>query len=84
MAQPSAAMASSADLAWQHSDTSEDQVPSNKLTRPRAPIWWENATFFIGMHILAIVGIVNLSPWSQLQSRTLWMCIASWQLATFG
>ncbi|KAK4051941.1 hypothetical protein OIV83_002646 [Microbotryomycetes sp. JL201] len=52
-------------------------------TKP-APIWWSNLAFFLGMHVLALVGVTWLSPAWQLERRTLSMCIASWQLATFG
>lgn len=50
----------------------------------KGEIWYSNASFFIGTHILAIYGILQLSPWSTLDMRTFWLCIASWQTATFG
>ncbi|KAM0788281.1 hypothetical protein ACM66B_001427 [Microbotryomycetes sp. NB124-2] len=55
-----------------------------QVARTTAPIWWSNMIFFVGMHMLALVGVTLLSPLSQLDRRTLVMCIASWQLATFG
>lgn len=40
--------------------------------KEKAPIWWSNASFFIGMHVLAVVGVVKLSPWRDLDLRTFW------------
>lgn len=61
------------------------QRPAIESTKPApAPIWWSNAIFFVSMHVLAIIGIFKLSPWWQIDSKTAWLCVASWQLATFG
>ncbi|EJU02565.1 hypothetical protein DACRYDRAFT_88363 [Dacryopinax primogenitus] len=48
------------------------------------PIWWSNASFFVGMHIVGVIGAVWLSPWGSLKRQTLYLCIWSWQLASFG
>lgn len=48
------------------------------------PIWWSNAIFFVGMHVVGIVGAVWLSPWGTLKRQTVWLCFLNWQLATFG
>ena len=40
--------------------------------RRPAPIWWSNAIFFCGMHVLALAGILYLSPWRTLDRRTAW------------
>ena len=37
-----------------------------------APIWWSNAIFFVGMHLLALAGIFYLSPWWKIDTRTMW------------
>lgn len=44
--------------------------PSNKPVK--GPIWWSNAIFFIGMHVMAIVGATYLSPYSNLNIKTFW------------
>ncbi|ORY88843.1 fatty acid desaturase-domain-containing protein [Leucosporidium creatinivorum] len=59
-------------------------VLSPAATAPKGDFWYSNATFFIGMHLLAFYGVVVLSPWSQLSWSTFSLCLTSWQLATFG
>ncbi|TIA82543.1 hypothetical protein E3P89_00885 [Wallemia ichthyophaga] len=51
---------------------------------PKDEIWWSNAIFFTGMHVAAVYGAVVLSPWRDLHTYTLALCVASWQLASFG
>lgn len=42
-------------------------------TKPvKGPIWWSNAIFFIGMHVMAIIGATYLSPYSNLNIKTFW------------
>ncbi|KZO96323.1 hypothetical protein CALVIDRAFT_563820 [Calocera viscosa TUFC12733] len=55
-----------------------------KSKMQKGDIWWTNATFFVGMHIVGLVGVVWLSPWSTLKRQTLWLFFGSWQLASFG
>lgn len=47
-------------------------------------IWWSNAIFFVGMHVLALVGVLRISPYANLDRRTALVCFLSWQLAQFG
>lgn len=76
------------ELAPQSSITIAPSAESSATTRaqakPKGEIWWSNASFFIGTHLLAIYGVWQLSPWATLDMRTFWLCIASWQTATFG
>ena len=46
--------------------------PAKAESRPPAPIWWSNAIFFCGMHVLALAGVLYLSPWRTLDRRTAW------------
>ncbi|KAI5475934.1 hypothetical protein MNV49_000709 [Pseudohyphozyma bogoriensis] len=41
----------------------------------KAPIWWSNAIFFVGMHVVALYGACCLSPWWELDRRTAWITI---------
>lgn len=40
--------------------------------KPPAPLWISNSIFFIGMHVMAFVGVLHprLSPWWELDRRT--------------
>ncbi|WWD20909.1 hypothetical protein CI109_105387 [Kwoniella shandongensis] len=51
---------------------------------PQGEIWWSNAIFFISMHVFAVVGMIYLSPLTQIDSRTAALWFISWQLASFG
>ena len=42
---------------------------AHKADKPE--IWWSNMFFFIAMHVLAAVGVFRLSPWYDLDRRTL-------------
>ncbi|KAG8931932.1 hypothetical protein FRC02_001954, partial [Tulasnella sp. 418] len=48
------------------------------------PIWWSNAIFFIGMHIIGLAGTYYLRPITTTPRATLILCFISWQLASFG
>ena len=52
--------------------------------RARAPrVWWSNAAFFTGVHVLAAVGIY-FRPVYTVSHATLLLCFLSWQLGCFG
>ncbi|OCH86098.1 hypothetical protein OBBRIDRAFT_260119 [Obba rivulosa] len=51
-------------------------------TRP-AKVWWSNATFFVGVHIAAAIGIY-LYPWYSVPRRTLWLTLVLWQASSLG
>ncbi|KAL8276328.1 hypothetical protein RQP46_011253 [Phenoliferia psychrophenolica] len=59
-------------------------VPAGK--KALAPLWISNSIFFIGMHLMALVGVLHprLSPWYDVDRRTLLLCFVSWQLAIYG
>jgi len=47
-------------------------IDTNKPGLTRGPIWWSNSIFFVGMHVLGVVGMAYLSPWYALDYRTGW------------
>lgn len=65
------------------SPTPLKSVPTKPVSQ-NGDIWWSNAIFFVGMHVLAVFGVMVLSPVKDLDQRTALMCFVSWQLAQFG
>lgn len=58
--------------------TTSDEL---KTRQPR--VWWSNALFFAGVHVLCAVGIYLQPAWD-VPRATLLLCFASWQLGCFG
>jgi stearoyl-CoA desaturase (delta-9 desaturase) len=46
-------------------------------------IWWSNATFFVSVHIAALVGMYYFPP-TAVAWQTLVLAFLTWQLADFG
>ncbi|KIJ53481.1 hypothetical protein M422DRAFT_25353 [Sphaerobolus stellatus SS14] len=53
-------------------------------TKDTPPIWWSNATFFVGIHIAAVYGVLYLSPLASTPVKSLLLAVALWQLSCFG
>lgn len=71
--------------ATMHAHAAKADEVSNKATPTKKPeIWWSNAIFFVGFHVMSLIGAVFLSPPSQVPWQTWVLCFISWQLASFG
>ncbi|KAK4058273.1 hypothetical protein OIO90_000430 [Microbotryomycetes sp. JL221] len=53
----------------------DDDVAIKRPTIELAPIWWSNMIFFVGMHVLALIGVVYWSPVTSLDRRTMWCAV---------
>ncbi|EMD32546.1 hypothetical protein CERSUDRAFT_87875 [Gelatoporia subvermispora B] len=48
-----------------------------------ARVWWSNASFFVGVHIAAAIGIYYY-PWYSVPRATLWLTLFFWQASSIG
>lgn len=65
------------------SSSSSSKTPASTTTK-KPEIWWSNAIFFVGFHVMSLIGAVYLSPPQSVPWQTWVLCFVSWQLASFG